>query len=224
MTDTIFFDVGNTLRIVIPDKAFSDAAEKELMELVGATEPHDVFFEKLEKRWKKYRSEVKKTLIDAGEMELWSQHLLPDYDSERVCAHAGRLTRLWRDHDGRRVPRDDVKSTIIELDRRGYTLGIIANTITETEIPDWMIADGVAAIYFLACRAIGKEPGQCAYVGDNPIRDVEGTRKAGFATMIRIDEPDTIKNEPQEIILHPDYTITRISELLDIFPPLNEQA
>ena len=38
MTDTIFFDVGNTLRIVIPDKAFSDAAEKELMELVGATE------------------------------------------------------------------------------------------------------------------------------------------------------------------------------------------
>ena len=83
MTDTIFFDVGNTLRIVIPDKAFSDAAEKELMELVGATEPHDVFFEKLEKRWKKYRSEVKKTLIDAGEMELWSQHLLPDYDPER---------------------------------------------------------------------------------------------------------------------------------------------
>ncbi|MBQ9188075.1 MAG: HAD-IA family hydrolase, partial [Clostridia bacterium] len=136
---------------------------------------------------------------------------------------------------------DDVKSTIIELDRRGYTLGIIANTITETEIPDWMIADGVAhyfkavilsskvrlrkpdpEIYFLACRAIGKKPEQCAYVGDNPIRDVEGTRKAGFSTMVRIDEPDTIKKEPQEIILQPDYTITRISELLDIFPPLNE--
>ena len=75
-------------------------------------------------------------------------------------------------------------------------------------------------IYFLACRAIGKKPEQCAYVGDNPIRDVEGTRKAGFAMMIRIDEPDTIKKEPQEIILKPDYTITRIGELLDIFPPL----
>ena len=79
------------------------------------------------------------------------------------------------------------------------------------------------AIYFLACRAIGKEPAQCAYVGDNPIRDVEGTRKAGFAKMIRIDEPDTIKNEPQEIILQPDHTITRISQLLDIFPPLNAE-
>ena len=32
MTDTIFFDVGNTLRIVIPDKEFSDAAERELNE------------------------------------------------------------------------------------------------------------------------------------------------------------------------------------------------
>ena len=240
MTDTIFFDVGNTLRIVIRDKEFSAAAERELMELVGATEPHDVFFAKLQERWEKYRKGVKKSLLDAGEMELWSQHLLPDYDPERVCANAGRLTRLWRDHDGRRVPRDDVKSTIIELDRRGYTLGIIANTITETEIPDWMIGDGVAhyfktvilsskvrlrkpdpEIYWLACRAIGKKPEQCAYVGDNPIRDVEGTRKAGYALMIRIDEPDTIKKEPQEIVLQPDYTITRISELLDIFPPLN---
>ena len=132
-----------------------------------------------------------------------------------------------------------MKDTIIELDRRGYTLGIIANTITETEIPDWMIADGVAhyfkavilsskvrirkpdpAIYHLACRAIGKKEENCAYVGDNPIRDVQGTRDAGFALMIRIDEPDTIAKEPQEITLHPDYTITRISELLDIFPPL----
>ena len=59
-------------------------------------------------------------------------------------------------------------------------------------------------------------------MGDNPIRDVEGTRKAGFATMVRIDEPDTIKNEPQEIILQPDYTITRIGELLEIFQPLQK--
>ncbi len=239
MIDTIFFDVGNTLRVVVKDKAFSDAAEKKLMELVGTKEEHDVFFEKLEANWDKYRSMVKKTLIDASEMELWSQHLLPDYPVEHICAVAGKLTRLWRDHDGRRVARPDTKSTLEELDRRGYTMGIIANTITETEIPDWMIEDGVAhffkavvlsskvrirkpdpAIYLLACRAIGKKPENCAYIGDNPIRDVQGTRDAGYAMMIRIDEPDTIKNEPQEIKLHPDYTITQISEILDIFPSL----
>ena len=239
MVDTIFFDVGNTLRIVLPDKEFIANAEKELMELVQTKEEHDPFFEKLEERWKKYRKMAKTTLLDAGEMELWRDHLLPDYDPELISANAGRLTRLWRDHDGRRVPRPDVKDTLIELDKRGYTMGIIANTITETEIPDWMFQDKVArffktvilsskvrlrkpdpAIYHLACRAIGKAPENCAYVGDNPIRDVQGTRDAGFALMIRIDEPDTIKKEPQEITLHPDYTITQISDLLKIFQPL----
>ena len=62
---------------------------------------------------------------------------------------AGKLTRLWRDKDGRRVPREDVKETLIELDQRGYLLGIIANTITETEIPDWMLEDEVSH-YFKA--------------------------------------------------------------------------
>ena len=47
--DTIFFDVGATLRYVVEDAEFSAAADRELMELVGATESHDVFFEKLNK-------------------------------------------------------------------------------------------------------------------------------------------------------------------------------
>ena len=58
-----------------------------------------------------------------------------------------RLTRLWRDHDGRRVARPDAVATLKELCARGYTLGIIANTVTETEIPDWMAADGVAQCF-----------------------------------------------------------------------------
>lgn len=240
MIDTIFFDVGNTLRIVVPDKEFIANAEAELMRLVRTKEDHDSFFAKLEERWVTYRRTAKTTLLDAGEMELWRDWLLPDYDPELISENAGRLTRLWRDHDGRRVARPDVKTTLEELDSRGYTMGIIANTITETEIPDWMFEDKVArffktvilsskvrirkpdpAIYQLACRAIEKEPASCAYVGDNPIRDVQGTRDAGFGMMIRIDEPDTIKKEPQEIKLHPDYTIESISELLKIFKPLS---
>ena len=239
MIDTIFFDVGNTLRVVVRDKAFSEAAESEMMRLVNATEPHDEFFAKVNARWDAYRKAAKSGHLDASEMELWSQHLLPDYPIDLVCAVAGKLTRLWRDHDGRRVARPDGKSTLIELDRRGYTMGIIANTITETEIPDWMVEDGVARyfktvilsskvrlrkpdpeIYRLACRAIGKPPEQCAYIGDNPIRDVQGTREAGFSMMVRIDEPDTLAKEPQELKNNADYTITEISELLNIFPPL----
>ena len=235
---TIFFDIGNTLRIVLPEQDYIDAAEAEMMQLTETTETHDVFFGKIEERWKAYRKLAKKTLMDVSEMELWMQYLLPDYDPELIAAHASRLTRLWRNHDGRRVARPDVKTTLAELYDRGYTLGIIANTITETEIPDWMIEDKVAhyfktvilsskvrirkpdpEIYYLACRSIGTPPEHCAYVGDNPVRDVQGTQAAGFAMMIRIDEPDTLNREKatgNEFI--PDAIIESLSELLNIFP------
>ena len=236
--DTIFFDVGATLRYVVEDPEFAAAAERELMELVGAEEPHDVFFEKLEKNWKAYRKQAKSVLLDVSEMELWLQYLLPDYPAERVAPHAAKLTRLWRDHDGRRLAHDDVVPTLKELVRRGYKLGIIANTITETEIPDWMCQANVAdcfktvilsskvrlrkpdpAIYLLASRCIGSVPERCAYVGDNPVRDVEGAVNAGYGSMILYEDAGTADREGKLPTVQPDYRIKAIGELLDLFPP-----
>ena len=236
--DTIFFDVGATLRYVVEDPEFAAAAERELMELVGAEEPHDVFFEKLEKNWKAYRKQAKSVLLDVSEMELWLQYLLPDYPAERVAPNAARLTRLWRDHDGRRLAHDDVIPTLKELVRRSYKLGIIANTITETEIPDWMCQAKVAdcfktvilsskvrlrkpdpAIYLLASRCIGSVPERCAYVGDNPVRDVEGAVNAGYGSMILYEDAGTADREGKLPTVQPDYRIRAIGELLDLFPP-----
>jgi putative hydrolase of the HAD superfamily len=235
----IFLDVGNTLRIVIEDEEFQEQAKKDLMTLVGATEPPEVFFLELEKNWKTYRNNSKESLVEASEKELWTIHLLPHYPKKKIAPLAGKLTRLWRDRDGRRVPRSDARETIIELDRRGYLLGIIANTITETEIPDWMESDGVTRyfktvilsskvgfrkpdpeIYWMAAREIGVEPAKCAYVGDNPVRDVEGTRAAGYGMMILFEEPATLAKEPPTGEHKPDYTIMDCSDLLNIFPPL----
>lgn len=235
--DTIFFDVGATLRYVVEDAEFSAAADRELMELAGATESHDVFFKKLNKNWKAYRKLAKTVLLDVSEMELWLQYLLPDYPAEVIAPNAAHLTRLWRDHDGRRVPHDDVKPTLLELRRRGYKLGIIANTITETEIPDWMCHDQVAdcfqtvilsskvrlrkpdpAIYLLASRCIGSIPENCAYVGDNPVRDVEGAVDAGYGSMILYEDAGTADREGKIPTVKPDYRIKAIRELLDLFP------
>ena len=235
--DTIFFDVGATLRYVVEDPEFAAQAEKDLMELVGATEPHDVFFEKLERNWKAYRKLAKSELLDVSEMELWLQYLLPDYPADRVAPHAARLTRLWRDHDGRRLAHEDVVPTLQELRRRGYKLGIIANTITETEIPDWMCQAHVAdsfktvilsskvrlrkpdpAIYLLAARCIGSKPENCAYVGDNPVRDVEGAVNAGFGAMILFEDAGTADREGKAPTVQPDYRIHGIPELLDLLP------
>ncbi|HQF47019.1 MAG TPA: HAD-IA family hydrolase, partial [Anaerolineaceae bacterium] len=183
-------------------------------------------------------SQSKVTLMEASESELWTRWLLPHYPAAKIRPLAGRLTRLWRDRDGRRIPRADARETIVELHRRGYLLGIIANTITETEIPDWMESDGVTdyfktvilssrvgyrkpdpAIYWLAARKIGVDPIKCAYLGDNPVRDVEGTRAAGFGMMILFEEPATLAKEPPTGEHQPDYTIRETRELLDIFPP-----
>lgn len=236
--EAVFLDVGNTLRIVVEDPAFQQEARDELMALIHSSEDQAAFFEKVESRWKAYRKWSKGSLLEASELELWTQWMLPDYPVEIVAPHVSRLTRLWRDHDGRRIPRHDAKETILELHARGYLLGIIANTITETEIPDWMIADGVTryfktvvlsskvrvrkpdpTIYWLASRLIGIEPARCAYVGDNPIRDVEGTQAAGYGLFILFEEPATLAKEPQSGVCEPDYRIKETIQLLDIFPP-----
>jgi FMN phosphatase YigB (HAD superfamily) len=234
----IFLDVGNTLRIVVEDQLFQAQARQDLTKLVAADEPESLFFEKLDQRWKAYRKWSFENLTEASENELWTRFMLPDFPPEVIGPNSGRLTRLWRDKDGRRVPRSDVKNVVLELDRRGYTLGIIANTITETEIPDWLDHDQLThyfkavilsskvrfrkpgpEIYWEAAKRVGVEPTHCVYVGDNPIRDVVGTRKAGFGMVIILIDPEKQAKEPPEGENMPDYIIHECSDLLEIFPP-----
>lgn len=235
--EAIFLDVGNTLRIVVEDAVFAEQAKQDLMALVGVKESPEVFFEQLDERWKAYRSQSKNSLIEASEKELWSKWLLPQYPAEQIAPLSGKLTRLWRDHDGRREPRPDVTKVVLELSRRGYVLGIIANTITETEIPDWLETDGLTEkfqtvvlsskvavrkpnpeIYWIAARNVNIKPENCAYVGDNPVRDVEGAQLAGYGMSIILIEPATMAKEPPTEEHKPDLLIKELSELLDIFP------
>ena len=136
--EVIFLDHGNTLRFVVIDEEFSANARNELMRLVETKDSPDIFFAKLNERWTAYRKSSIECMVEASEKELWTIHLLPDYPTEKIAPLAGKLTRLWRDKDGRRIPPPETKEVIIELHNRGYTLGILANTITETEIPDWL--------------------------------------------------------------------------------------
>jgi putative hydrolase of the HAD superfamily len=238
--EAIFLDVGNTLRIVIEEQEFMTHARHELVELTGAKETPDTFHEKLAGRYKVLRQQAKEKLIEASENEMWTKWMLPDFPSEKIAPLSSKLTRLWRDCDGRRIPRSDGSQVVIELSRRGYLLGIIANTITETEIPDYLVEEGLVdyfktvvlsskvgirkpnpEIYLEAARRIGVEPSKCVYVGDNPVRDVEGARAAGYGLFILFYEPATQAKEPPTGDVKPDYTIHQLSDLLDIFPTRN---
>jgi len=238
--EAIFLDVGNTLRIVVEDAEFQAESKSQLVELTGAQMSPDDFFELLEGRYKALRKRAKEQLIEASEKEMWTQWMLPDFPAEKIAPLSSKLTRLWRDCDGRRVARSDVESTVIELHQRGYVLGIIANTVTETEIPDWIVEDGLTGyfkevvlsskvglrkpgpeIYWEAAKRIEARPERCVYVGDNPYRDVEGARKAGFGMVIILHEPATLKKYIGHTTEYkPDQTINNLSELLHIFPAL----
>ena len=235
--EAIFLDHGNTLRVVVQDEPFQAQARQQLATLVGAKESPEAFCAWLEERYKICKQRAKETMIEASEKDLWTRCMLPEWPPEKIAPLAGRLTRLWRDRDGRRVPRPDTEYVIVELSRRGYRLGIIANTITETEIPDWLEESGLAPyfdtvilssiygrrkpgpdIYLEAARRVGVDPARSVYVGDNPSRDILGTRRAGFGMAIMLMEPDTLEKEPSTGENTPDLIIHELRELLDIFP------
>jgi putative hydrolase of the HAD superfamily len=235
--EAIFLDLGNTLRILVKDEAHMAQARRKITTLVGTNESPDAFCAKLEARYKTYRKWAFENIIEAPEAELWTRWLAPEFPVEKIAPQAVELTYQFRQSMGRRVVVPGGKEVIAALHQRGYILGIISNVITSQEIPDWMEADGFTsyfksvvlssvfgrrkpdpAIYHEAARMAGVEPARCVYVGDNPKRDVAGTRRAGFGMIILMMTPDKLKEEHIADEDQPDLIIHEFGELLDIFP------
>jgi HAD superfamily hydrolase (TIGR01549 family) len=241
--DAIFLDVGNTLRMLVKDEQHQRRARQQIAHLAGTRESPETFCARLDSRYKEYRLWAFENLLEAPETELWTRWMLPDYPAERIAPHALELTFQYRQSMGRRVLVPDAREVIVELSRRGYCLGIISNVITSREIPDWLDADHLTpyfksvvlssvfgrrkpdpAIYLEAARLAEVDPGRSVYVGDNPIRDVEGTHQAGFGMVVLILEKGAAEaalpvgvDAPRANV--PDCIIRQFNQLLDIFPP-----
>jgi putative hydrolase of the HAD superfamily len=191
--EAIFLDVGNTLRVVVEDEAFQAQARQQLMTLVGVQEPPETFFAQLDARWKAYRKWSFENLTEASEKELWTRFMLPDFPAERIAPLSGKLTRLWRDG------------------LTQYFKAVVLSSKFRHRKPG-------PEIYWEAARRVGVAPARSAYVGDNPIRDVLGTRRAGFGMIIILMEPAKLEQEPPMGENKPDLIIHECSELLGIFP------
>jgi HAD superfamily hydrolase (TIGR01549 family) len=234
--EAIFIDVGATLRYLVQDEPYQARARKQIATLVGTSESPEVFCEELDRRYKVYRKWAFETLLEAPERELWTKWMLPDWPAERIAPLAGELTYLYRQTMGHRHAQPDAKDVVVELTRRGYHLGILSNTITEREIPEWLEEDGLSQyfptvvlssifghrkpgpeIYWEAARRAGVEPAQCAYVADNPSRDVPGSRRAGFGMIIIMGTPEELSKKDLTGESEPDLVIHTLSDLLGIF-------
>ncbi len=140
--EAIFLDIGNTLRMLTKNESHQSQARRKIAELVGTDEDPDAFCQKLDQRYKVYRKWAFENMKEAPESELWTTWLTPEFPKEKIAPLGVELTYQYRQSMGLRVVVENGKEVVIELHKRGYTLGIISNVITSQEIPDWMDADG----------------------------------------------------------------------------------
>ncbi len=239
--EVIFFDLGNTLRILLKDEQHQSLARQKIVEMVGTDEDPVSFCEKLNERYKVYRKWAFAELSEAPESDLWTRWLVPEFPAERIAPLGGELTYQFRQSMGRRVVVEDGEQVVAELQRRGYLLGIISNLIGTREIPEWMETEGFGSyfkyialssvfgkrkpdpsIYLEATRQAGVYPGKCAYIGDNLKRDVTGTRSAGFGLMVILNSPEEVAKATVTDENRPDIILYKFSQLLDIFPGNNQ--
>jgi HAD superfamily hydrolase (TIGR01662 family) len=241
--EAIFLDLGNTLRILVKDQEHMCRARQKIVELVGTDEDPVTFVAKLDERYKIYRKWAFENLREAPESEMWTRWLAPEFPSEKIAPLGGELTYQFRQSMGRRVVVNGGREVVEELQKRGYTLGIISNLIGTREIPEWLESEGFASyfkvvvlssvtgirkpapeIYLEAASRAGVQPARCAYVGDNLRRDVTGARAAGFGSVIIMISPEKLAEEIITDENRPDLIVHQFKDLLEIFPTLENQT
>lgn len=248
----IFFDIGGTLRVTRQGEARDMEKIRQMMNLLGENCPIEDFIAKIHQGGKRYRRWCKPNYIELNEVELLSRFLLPDYPEDFIRANAVTLNQLWRE-SRRKYVLPDMADTLRTLSVRGYKLGLISNTTSTVEGYALLEEHGLSNIFssvvlsaefgrrkphpsvFLeAARQAGVRPWECAYVGDRASRDVIGPLQSGYRKTIIIrtkgyslDEFDHDEFEiekDKELMLRPNHSISKLSQLLDIFPDLHEMT
>ena len=237
MIDTIFIDLGDTLRVIRKDAAYSHAAKAEICRLLGTDADPEAFYrDVIEPRYNKYREWALTFYCEAPVRQLWTRWLAYDFPRERVEAAADAMTWAYRRTKGERVVTDGGVETVKALHARGYTLAIVSDLVGTEEVDDWLDRDGLRglfstvqqssiclirkphpAIYYYALQECGARAEETCFIGDNLDRDIVGAKAAGLGMTVAVRHPGA---KPQQVTQanRPDRTISRLPELLDIFP------
>jgi putative hydrolase of the HAD superfamily len=174
-------------------------------------------FRRLDQRGYANRWMALQTLIETYHLPASADELVVDFREKAwLCCH--------------KFVFPESEGVLRELRRRGYKLGLVTNG---PEISQRIKAEesGMAAlvdvvlisgeekvekpapeIFRRAADRLGVDVSECVFVGDNPLTDMRGAFHAGMRTVwFNIYFP-----WPEDFTITPDYTITRLSELLEI--------
>ena len=207
------------------------------MALIGAQDSPESFQQTLNKRDKEYKSWGLKGWIEGSEEKIWTRFMLPEFPEELVRFHAEELTLLFSHSKGLRQFRPEVRGIIEELYRRGYRLGALTNTVSRVLVPGELDEAGIAdclevlvmssitgirkpdpRLFLMATRLMKVKPEHSAYIGDQPNREVEGPRRAGFGMCVVLQNKAVKPIEELDPIHKPDKIIDSLEELLILFP------
>jgi FMN phosphatase YigB (HAD superfamily) len=234
----LFFDKGGTLsKPVIPGPDNGREENVRMMRILQAQGDPDDFGREISRRDKAYKKWALDSWIELSEEERCTRFLFHDYPDELVRAHAEELTLLFSHSKGERVLRPEALPVIQELHGRGYKMGVISNTVSRVLVPGELEEAGLTpyistlvmssltgvrkpdpAIFTQAAREAETDPWFCAYVGDQPDRDVEGPRRAGFGLNVVLKTSNYPEGRELPELQRPDITIDLLEELLELFP------
>ncbi|MDR1801771.1 MAG: HAD family hydrolase [Lachnospiraceae bacterium] len=237
----VFFDLGNTLRILHKDADYQKEAKEKFAKLSGTDLTPDEFIEMINYRYQGYRKWCFNTEKEATEEDLFSKWLLPEYPRDEVLKNAKEMAYLYRQTEGKRLVVPSAPAVIDELKNRGYSLGIISNLVTSIEVPEWLSSSGLGSYFdpvILSCVCGLRKPGieifklaeklsgiplsQVAFVGDNIDRDIPGSRQAGCGLNILYITPEKLSKHPMTDENRPDAVIHRLVELLELLPKVGQ--
>lgn len=241
--EAILFDVGGTLR---GSRKKTETEKINLVEGIVKLLETDLSAEELAliltERNNAYTRWSRESHIELDEVGQWTQWLLPDWPVEQIRALAFDLNPIWRKATAERPVFPEAQEVLHELFNRGYRLGIVSNTVSSFEVPgilEDMGLSGCFDVVLLSCvEGIRKpdpaflklavermeiDPGKCVYVGNKLDRDVDSSRKAGYAkSFILLDskDHDQLSDDPA---LTPDQYLENLKDLLHIFPKLEKK-
>ncbi len=201
-TRAVFFDLGGTLLVMRRDRIFQKVVRDEGRD-ASEDEIHGAYMG-LEPWWLSAYSDSSMTSEQTEEayrhldQRVFSS-LFPDA-SESEALRVSRLVRVRWPEVGKTIPLElypDVQPTLANLQRRGYSMGLISNATADTErlvkplgldrFMSTVVFSGAVGytkpnprIFEIAMEKIGCGPGESVHVGDIYEADVVGAKNAGM--------------------------------------------
>lgn len=221
----VLFDMGGTIEDVWVDSAtYLSGAESMAKRLYeeGVTAEQlapDRMQTLIENGLVQYKRWAMEQGVESSPLDIWSKWLLKGEMTGAKALTASVAEWLSLTYETvclSRKLRPEAHPTLAGLKERGCILGVISNTISETQVAntlekhdldkyfDTVQASALAGsrkpdprMLLRASEELGVQPEQCMYVGDNPSRDILGARNAGYGWALLITPPDSTKPRPE---------------------------